>query len=406
MISPEQLQEATARLAAQEANPDVLRPEMGTYDGQGQHTRRFFASLAGIALTLGIGAGAARNSGETHRTEVAVAAFTPTNVSDTILPNEVMGGIGEGEIVFSVNENTRRSIGEFVQGFAPEDLAFGEDIDMALHTPTRGATAFSQEGACSGEELQAFFLSGSPEAEAVKKHILSSETLTDEEKEAKLEGKGFLVMQVKKPAVLYGTTYYVDGEIRRANERAVPAGDLYLLSLKTDGSVDQESSARCDCINPEIDKIVPPTEGQTPPPTVDTTPPTSEVPPTTETPTTAPPEESTTTTPSSSSTSSTSTTSTSTTTSTTPETTTTTEPEEENPDKEDDEETPGPDDSPTPTTQPAPEGPAIPDDGSENPVGGTSTTTTSTAPNTTTTTPTGGPTTTAPQNTQSTAPQG
>lgn len=405
MISPEQLQQATAQLAAQETTPGVLPPEIGTYDGQGQGVRKMLAGLAGLAMLVGVGAAVKKSGGFETRgaTEVAAAALHPTTVPETILPDEVMGGIGEGEIAFPVNENTRRSIGELAPGFAPEDLAFGNSIDMALHVEDRGATAFSQEGACNGEELSAFFLSGTPQAEAVKKHILESSSLTDAEKAAKLEGQGFIVMQVKKPAVLHGTTYYVNGEVRRANERSVQAGDLYLLSLRSDGTVDQETSARCDCINPNIEVITPQEPGRPTAPPVTETPPTSEVPPTTET---TVPEESTTTTPgSTSSTTSTSTTSSTSTTTSTPETTTTTT-EPENEDKDDDEETSGPDDTPTPTTQPAPEEEPTPDDDSENSVGSTSTTSTTQVPGTTTTTPTGGPTTTAPQTTTPTTPQG
>lgn len=405
MISP---QEALAKHNAQ-TTPSGGNPFEIVEDSRLSNRR---LGMAGAALTGLVLVGAALAPGSHVNTfeKERAAAVPATDISPESIPEDALGGVVGGNELSQdqVRENFARSAGELARGFKPGEVVFGSDIDLSAHTEVRGSRAFSQDGVYSQEDMQTFFASNTAEANAVKENIVNSKTLTPEEKEEKLAGKGYVLMQIKAPAVVKGTSYFVDGQTKHASERSVPAGDLYLLSVKKDGNIDKETSKRCDCANPNIDEIVPQSPDTPPPPSV-SVPPRPE-----ETTTTTQPQSSTTevnpstssTTPSSSSTStSTSTSSTSTSTSTSSTTSTT------NPnittttldDKHDDNPTPGPDDNPG-TTQPHPNEEPTPDDDSENPVGSTSTVPPTSTPGTTTTP--SGPTTTAPQNTQPTVPQG
>ncbi len=181
-------------------------------------------------------------------------------------------------------ENFHNSFDERIHGFDPEDIAIGDEVDWDANPEERGTSAFTSETLQSPEDIAEFLNGDSARSEAARQQIEAALQGHPHELQRALHGQGYIPVQFRVPAAVYGTTYFSNGNVLIASGgREVAAGDVYWLYTTSAfnghgnfnphaGEIVWDASQRADCGNARIEQIVPLTPGHHLPP-VETPPP-------------------------------------------------------------------------------------------------------------------------------------
>lgn len=185
-----------------------------------------------------------------------------------------------------------RQIPDTYQGFEPGELQVGVG-EIPDSPEERGAASFTDDTIEVRENLPVFFDSDHPKARAARDRVEAAIRAAgygdDEVNHALTSGDRWIWIAPTVEHQILGTTYYVDGEVVKAdNWRQAASKDAIWYYITRDAKFLPEASVRADCGNPNVDKVRPVRPGTPPAPPIDV-PPGQETPPPTAPPGTTPP---------------------------------------------------------------------------------------------------------------------
>lgn len=210
--------------------------------------RHSVATVGAIAVaavfTFGASAGNSEKTAEARAADGPHAAHVDTN---QVAASSSAASSERRSSQVEINKTFMRELKAKLPGV--KKYAVGHNnIDWKNANNQRGDAAFGIHTIKSQEQLKNFVNSDTKGGVAIRGELREAFRGNPHGLKRAMSGEGYTPVQIKEAAVLRGTTYLVDGQVRESGARAVRPNDvMWVYSGKHTGEINGDASIRAAC---------------------------------------------------------------------------------------------------------------------------------------------------------------